>query len=54
MKRRDPNDSTRKAFEDLDAALNDLGRALLASPPGRLLERLVVWLNRKLGGDTTP
>lgn len=45
MKRRAPDDPTRKAFEDLDTALNDLGRALLATWPGRQLERFVVWLS---------
>lgn len=44
----------RTDFEKLGDALDDLGRALLATWPGRQLERFVAWLNRKLGGDPTP
>lgn len=44
-RRRRPDDPLRKAFEDLDKALADLGAALLDTPLGRLLGRSAGWLN---------
>jgi hypothetical protein len=35
--RRSPDDPTRKAFDDLDSALAELGRALRQTAPGRAL-----------------
>jgi len=43
-----------EAGDNLDAALRELGRALLATMPGRTLERFTAWLSHRLGSGPTP